>query len=70
MNKYCVCADRDSGLIPRVQLLDVAVNKVPFGWIILPNTTTPHLPEAEKQLRWWARRPKKIQAVIDSKTMM
>lgn len=70
MSKYCVVADRDTGLIPRVQLLEVAVNKVQFGWIILPNTTTPHLPEAEKQLKRWKRRPKKIQAIIDSKTMM
>jgi len=69
MSKYCVCADRDSGLIPRVQLLEVAVNKVQFGWIILPNTTTPHLPEAEKQLKKWKRSPKIIQAIIDSKTM-
>lgn len=69
MSRYCVCADRDSGLIPRVQLLEVAVNKVQLGWIILPHTTTPHLSEAEKHLKWWARRPKKIQAVIDSKTM-
>lgn len=68
MSSYCVCADRDSGLIPRVQLLEVAVNKVQFGWVIL--STMPSEKEAEKQLRWWGRRPKKIQSIIESKTML
>lgn len=69
MSKYCVCADRDSGIIPRVQLLEVAVNKVPFGWVILPKSTTPHYTEAQKSLNYWKRSPKKLQRVLDEKIM-